>query len=497
MGSDARNHDMKILVCASEAAPYAKSGGLADVIGALPAHLRARGHDVRLVLPRYGWVDRARLRELPGPLLVDLGIGPRFGALLEAPGVSPPTYFVEHNAYFDRPTLYGPPGEGYPDNAERFSFFSHAVLAACHHLQFFPDVIHANDWHTALVPVLLALRERGPGPLAETASVLTLHNVGYPGEFPAEAFGLTGLGWEHFQPGALERYGRLNLLQGGIAHATKITTVSPHHAWEITTREGGAGLDGPLRDRRSDLVGILNGVDTVVWDPRTDAHLPVRYGPHNVETGKAACKAHLQRAMRLPERPEVPLIGLVTRLTAQKGTDLVLRALPRLLSRSVQVCLLGAGDAWQEQAFSEAAQRHQDQLAVSICYDEPLAHLIEAGADFFLMPSRYEPCGLNQLYSQRYGTLPIVRAVGGLVDTVSPYVPGAPAATGFRFEDLSPDALIDAVSLALHLYQTSPAEIQAMVQNAMARDLGWDRAAGQYEAVFADAIAARRRAPSR
>lgn len=482
---------MKILVCASEATPYAKSGGLADVMGALPARLLERGHDVRLVLPRYGWIDRARLRVHPGPLVVDLGVGPRFGALLEDPDASPPTYFVEHNGYFDRPTLYGPPGEGYPDNAERFSFFSHAVLAACHHLQFFPDVIHANDWHTALVPVLLALLERGQEPLARTATVLTLHNIGYQGEFPADTFKVTGLGWEHFRPGALERYGRLNLLQGGIAHATRITTVSPHHAWEITTLEGGAGLDGPLRNRQTDLTGILNGIDTSLWDPRNDPHLPRRYGASDVEQGKAACKAHLQRELGLPELPDVPLVGLVTRLTAQKGTDLVLEALPRLLSQSVQICLLGAGDAWQERAFSEATGRHPDQLAITLGLNEPLAHLIEAGADFFLMPSRYEPCGLNQLYSQRYGTLPIVRAVGGLVDTVSPYVPGSQTATGFRFEDLTPEALFEAVSLALHLYRSSPEEIRAMVKRAMAQDLGWDRAAAKYEAVLADAIAAR------
>jgi starch synthase len=481
---------MKILFCAAEATPYAKSGGLADVAGALPAALAARGHDVRLVLPRYGWIPRHSLRPLPGAVIVALGSGSRFGALLEDPAAPVPVYLLEHDAYFDRPWPYGPPDGAYGDNCERFSFLSHGALAVCAHQRFTPDVIHANDWHTALVPALLDTGFGDPA-LQDTASVLTIHNVGYAGEFPKEDLIHTGLGWEHFTFLEFEIHDRLSLLKGGIAHATKLTTVSPTHALEIQTPEGGFGLDGMLRQRAADLHGILNGIDEAVWDPRHDPNLPARFGPGEL-SGKARCKAHLQQTLGLPVRPEVPLIGLVSRLAHQKGTDVVAAAMERLLTLDLQLCILGSGDPHQEQALLRFAHHHPQRLAVSLGYNEALAHRIEGGADFFLMPSRYEPCGLNQLYSQRYGTLPIVRSVGGLRDTVESYDEATGAGTGFVFESLDPGALFDVVGWAVWAFYHRRDHLTEMAKRAMLKDFSWNRAAGAYEAVYEEAVATHR-----
>lgn len=476
---------MKILFCASEATPYAKSGGLADVMASLPAALAARGHDVRLLLPRYGWIARETLRPVPEPLVVHRGPSTEYAALLEDPESAFPVYLVEHDGYFHRPWPYGPPGGAYADNCARFSFLSAACLATCRHLDLRPDVIHVNDWHTALVP--LYLRALGlADPLRAVATVLTVHNIGYQGEFPKEDLTATGLGWERFTYLELERNDRLNLLKGGLVHATRITTVSPTHAWEITTPEGGFGLDGVLAERRGRLTGILNGIDSEAWDPRTDPFLPARFEPGDL-SGKAVCKAHLQQEMGLPARPEVPLYGLVTRLTYQKGTDVVATVLGRILELDVQVCLLGAGDPLQELAFLHLARRHPERFAVTLGYHEPLAHRIEAGADFFLMPSRYEPCGLNQMYSQRYGTLPIVRGVGGLVDTVESYDEATGEGTGFVFADLNPESIYDVVGWATWAFYNRREQVTRMQIRAMQKDFSWDQAAEAYERIYAQA----------
>jgi starch synthase len=481
---------MKILFCTAEATPYAKSGGLADVMGALPAALMDRGHDVRLLIPRYGWIQRGTLRALEGPLIVDLGGSLRFGALLQDPDSGVPVYLLEHDAYFDRPWPYGPPTGQYADNCERFAFLSHGALAACAHQGFVPDVIHANDWHTALVPALLNTGHGGEA-LADTASVLTIHNVGYQGEFSKDELRHTGLGWDHFTHLEFEFHDRLNLLKGGIVHATKLTTVSPTHAWEIQTPEGGFGLDGVLRNRSDDLVGILNGIEETVWDPRRDPTLAASFSPDDL-SGKAECKAHLQRALGLPVRPEVPLIGLISRLALQKGTDVVVEIMDRLLTLDLQICLLGSGDPHQERALLYLAHSHPERLAVSLGYDEALAHRIEAGADFFLMPSRYEPCGLNQQYSQRYGTLPIVRSVGGLRDTVENYDEASGTGTGFTFDALDPGSLYNVVGWAVWAWYHHRDHLRQMAQRAMRKDFSWNRAARAYESVYRAAVAAHR-----
>ena len=482
---------MKILFCASEATPYAKSGGLADVAASLPAALADRGHDIRLILPRYGWIQREHLRPLPEPMVVHRGALTEYAQLHEDPDSPFQVYLVEHDGYFHRPWPYGPPGGAYADNCARFSFLSAACLSACSHLGFQPDVIHVNDWHTSLVPVYLNT-SYGDGPLGNTATLLTVHNIGYQGEFPKQDLTATGLGWERFTHLELERNDYLNLLKGGIVHSTRINTVSPTHAWEMTTPEGGFGLDGVLRERKDRLDGVLNGIDPDTWDPRTDPYLPARFGPEDL-AGKALCKAQLQQEMGLPQRPEAPLFGLVTRLTYQKGTDVVAAVLHRILELDLQICLLGAGDPHQEHAFLHLARRFPERFSVTLGYHEPLAHRIEAGSDFFLMPSRYEPCGLNQMYSQRYGTLPIVRAVGGLKDTVENYDEATGEGTGFVFKDLNPDSIFDVVGWATWAHYNRSEDVLGMRIRAMQKDFSWNRAAQAYERIYSLAVEDRQR----
>jgi starch synthase len=480
---------LKILFVVSECVPFAKTGGLADVAAALPMALAARGHDVRVVLPRYRVAKTQPAERLPAPLAVPVLGGEAWAAVWEAPmrhGAR--AYLLEHDALFDRPGVYGDSAGDFGDNLARFSFLCRGALRLPSYLGFVPDVIHAHDWPTALVPIYVDSLEAGSR-LAEAATVLTIHNLGYQGWFDKSALPVTGLGWDLFHARGLEAYDRLNLLKGGIYHATLVTTVSPGYAREIQTPEGGERLDGVLRDRGGDVIGILNGIDDEVWDPAADPHLAAPYSAADLE-GKAACKAALQRELGLPERPEVPLLGLISRLASQKGIDLVASALPRLLAEDVQVAVLGSGAAWAEQLFSQLSAT-SDRFRAHLGMSEPLAHRIEAGADLFLMPSHYEPCGLNQLYSQRYGTLPVVRAVGGLDDTVEHEV------TGFKFGPLSADALLDAVMEAVAVYREEPARFRAMQLRAMAKPMGWGYASRQYEALYRLAMARRRnrRAP--
>lgn len=516
---------LNVLFVASECVPFAKTGGLADVVGALPLALASRGHDVRVVIPLY----RASMRYVvgavgapgktptipparrhPKPLGVPLGGEERWASVWETrldphglasspagpPYPLPRAYLLEHNALFDRAGIYGDANGEFGDNLLRYAFLSRAALRLCHTIDFWPDVIHVHDWPTALVPLYLNTLERGT-PLTRAASVLTIHNLGYQGWFRKEQFPLTALGWDQFQSRSLEAFDRVNLLKGGLYHATIISTVSPRYAQEIQTHDGGEGLDGVLRDRGGDVIGILNGIDDAIWNPEADRHLAASYSADDL-SGKAACKAALQRELGLPVRPDVPLIGVISRLAHQKGIDIIAGALAEILSLGVQVVILGSGESWAEDLFTRLAAASEREtreggaptqgggFRAFIGLNEGLAHRIEAGADIFLMPSRYEPCGLNQLYSQRYGTLPIVRAVGGLDDTVDANV------TGFKFEELSPEALAQTVAWAVHTYRNAPDYFRSMQIRAMKKPFGWTHASRQYEALYRLAVARRR-----
>ncbi len=487
---------MRILLVAAEAVPFAKTGGLADVAGVLPKFLARLGHDVRVVMPLYRGVDRGALaRAGEGPLGVPMGvIGTLWAGALEGrlPDSDVPVYFIDFEQYFGRAHPYNDPdGRGYLDNDNRFVFLSRAALELCHLVDFTPDVVHVNDWHTAAAPVFLNTVYRNDARLGRAASVLTIHNMQYQGRFFSGLMDVLGIGWEHFNHLELEFDGEVNLLKGGIYHCTRWNAVSPRYALEIQTPQFGHGLESVARDRAADLRGILNGTDYDAWNPATDPHLAANYDVGDM-AGKAVCKAALQREMGLPERPDVPLIGLVTRLVHQKGVDLIAACLPRILDLDVQVVLLGSGERWAHDHFGGLAAHGPANFAAHIGYSDPLAHRIEAGADLFLMPSRFEPCGLNQLYSMRYGTLPIVHAVGGLDDTVQNHVEGTDHGTGFKLYDLHPGSIFDTVGWAVHVYYQRPRNFAGMVRRAMAERFTWEDAAREYTAMYEDAARARR-----
>jgi starch synthase len=481
---------LKILFVSPECFPFAKAGGLGDVVGALPLALAARGHDARVVLPRYRSTQRFASQPLAGALGVPFGAMTRWAGVRRADLVSArpgqprvPLYLLEHDVLFDRSGLYGDEHGGFGDNLERYAFLSRGSIELCRYLGFEPDVIHVHDWPTSLVPLYLDTVEQGTA-IARAATILTIHNMGYQGWFPLGDYPQTGMPWDRGALASLTMHGQLNLLKAGLVHATIVSTVSPRYALEIQTRHGGEGLDGILRSRGNDVIGVLNGIDDHAWDPETDAHLGAHFSAADL-TGKAACKGALQREMGLPERPDVPLIGMVSRLVEQKGVDVVARALGAILDLGVQMVVLGSGEAWVEQAF-QATSYASDRFRAWIGMNEALAHRIEAGADLFLMPSRYEPCGLNQMYSQRYGTLPIVRAIGGLDDTVDNGV------TGFKFDELSPGALVATTTWAVDIYRHDPGRFRAMQRRAMQKTMGWSYAARQYEALYRLAMARRR-----
>lgn len=488
---------MKILMISSEAVPFAKSGGLGDAVSALAVALFRLGHDVRVLIPRYGFIEKAKLSPLAEPLKVTLG-----GAEIEAgvltaalPASGVPVYFLDFEAYFARPGVYGPSSQReYPDNPERFAFLSRAAFSLCRALSWTPDIMHAHDWPSSLVPVYLATVEKDRG-FAHTASVLSIHNLGYQGVFSKEHFPFFGLDWMLFHGAGFEFHDDINLLKAGITTADCLTTVSPTYSREIQTPAYGFGLDGLLRHRSRDLVGILNGVDKDVWNPETDPCLPARYSVSDM-SGKAECKRALQEKFGLPVDDAAPVIGLVARLTEQKGIGEMFGpgygAVQQVLeAMNVQFAVVGSGDAWCEEALASLSARYP-AFKTRVGYDEALAHLVEAGSDFFLMPSRYEPCGLNQMYSLRYGTLPIVHRTGGLADTVENYVQDTGEGTGFMFDDLTPRALFNTIGWAVWAWYNRKDHIEIMRIKAMTREFSWEKSASEYTALYGRAIALRR-----
>lgn len=477
---------LKILLAASEVVPFAKTGGLADVAGALPKALRALGHDVRIVMPRYYIVDREKygLQLLEGELGVPMGImGELWAGVYEGilPGTDIPVYFIDHEGYFGRAGLYDNNGEGFDDNDNRFIFFSRAVMQLAKKLHFHPDVIHANDWHTAAIPMMLNTLYAYDPNFAHTGSLLTIHNLQHQGKFYKGVMDVLAIGWEHYYE--VEEHGSVNLLKGGIIHADAISTVSSKYAQEIRTHEFGWGLDGLIDINSYKLHGILNGVDYEEWSPAVDTLIAQTYDRNDM-SGKEVCKNALQTTFNLPQREDVPLIGLVGRLAEQKGIELIATAIHRLLEMDIQIVMLGAGEKWAEHYFNDIARMYPDKFGCFIGYRNDLAHQIEAGSDLFLMPSLFEPCGLNQIYSLRYGTLPIVRATGGLDDTIENYHNDGEHGTGFKFYDATPEALINTVGWAVHTWYNDPSGFMQMRSNAMDKRYDWEGAAQEYEALY-------------
>jgi starch synthase len=488
---------LSLLFAASEAAPFAKEGGLGDVVGALPKYLARQGHDVRVVIPRYYSVNREKynLHLLPGTLVVPMGIiGHMYCGVYEGrlPGSDVPIYFLEHQDYYGRASLYQQNGQGYLDNDNRFTFLSKAALELCKMLDFHPDVVHAHDWHTGVIPCLLNTSYRHDRYVGESASLLTLHNMQHQGNFYPGLMEVLGVGWNHFNYLELEKDDQVNLLKGGIYHATLLNTVSEEYAREIQTPAFGWGLEGVVRDRVDDLSGILNGVDYEEWSPSCDPFIAKNYTPRTVKSGKAACKLDLQKQLGLPQRADVPLFGVVSRMVKQKGTDLIAEAIHRILAMDVQFVMVGNGEPWAHFYFGDIAAQHPDKFACYIGYNEPLAHKVEAGADFFVMPSSFEPCGLNQMYSLAYGTPPIVRATGGLDDSVENFDEVLLTGDGFKFYQHSAQALFDTIGWATYTFFNNPKGLAALRKNGMAKRFTWEEAALKYETLYRLAIRRRR-----
>ncbi len=483
----------KILMVTSEVVPFAKAGGLGDMVGALASELALQGHDVRVVLPRYYSIDVGRLQRIGGPLGVPLGLEEEWCAVYHSrlPRGGVPVYFLDHQELYGRDGIYGSRSEpAFQDNLRRFALLNRGCFQLCRALDWFPDVMHVHDWPAAIVPACLYLREHD-GPFARTGSVLTIHNLGHQGIFPRADFAKLPLPPEAYASAGFETAAGLNLLQAGIRNADLLTTVSPTYAAEIQTPELGCGLDPLLRRRAGDLFGVLNGMDYETWNPESDLSIPANYSHRNL-AGKAVCKAALQEAMGLEPRPELPIVAMVSRLVEQKGFGELCGpthgSLFRICSElALQFVILGTGEAWCEEELGSLVGKLPN-LKVALEFNDPLAHLIEAGADFFLMPSVYEPCGLSQMYSLRYGTLPIVRRTGGLADTVANYDQETGEGTGFVFEHLTPGAIFDTVGWAVWAWYNQPRHITAMRRRAMQQRFSWTHAAARYAELYQWAV---------
>jgi starch synthase len=480
---------MRILLASSEAYPYSKTGGLADMVGALAKALARAGHHVGLVTPLYAGTREQfpNLKRLDLPLALPLGTQQVQGEVWSLePAAGLTVYFIEQPAFYQRAAMYQQHGADYPDNAERFIFFSKAVAHLALHLPWKPELLHLHDWQTAFAALLMHHQRRLPGWENAPRTCVTTHNLAYQGLFPAAKYALANLPWDYFTFTGVEFYGQMGLLKAGLVYGDALTTVSPRYAREITTEELGCGLDGLLRSRQASLFGILNGVDYDEWDTVNDRYTPFKYSPQDL-SGKTADKLELQKEFGLPMDARVPLFGSVGRLVEQKGVDIMLGALEEMASAGLQFVLIGSGAAAFEAAFRDLARRHPAQVAVKIGFEEAVSHRVEAGCDFFLMPSQFEPCGLSQMYSLHYGTIPIVRAVGGLDDTVIDIREDAAAADGIKFHDYSSSALAKAIRKALALYQ-EPELLERFRQNGMAADFSWDRTALQYVNVYRKAL---------
>jgi len=476
---------MKILLASSEIHPYSKTGGLADMVGALAGSLARAGHEVSVVTPLYqGILERFNditlfEWELNLPLGAEYFRGEIYRREVEKNLIY---YFVHQPAFFQRKALYQDRGVDYPDNAERFLFFSKAVVHLARFLPDPPELVHVHDWQVGLVPLMILHQKLASGWSQAPRTCLTIHNLAYQGLFPRSAYELTNLPHDYFNPHGVEFYNHLNCLKGGIIYADILTTVSPRYAREITTEQFGCGLDGILRKRQPVLAGILNGVDYYEWNTSENPYLKHSFSVENLD-GKQDEKCSLQREMGLPVAAKVPIFANITRLADQKGVDIQLSALEEMLSADIQFMLLGSGSTKFENAYKKLAARHPEKVSVRLGFDQGLSHRIEAGADFYLMPSKFEPCGLNQMYSLRYGTVPIVRITGGLDDSVTDISENVDEANGIKFMQYSARALAKAMRKALVIFE-EPDLLEFYRVNGMRRDFSWDRTAQEYEAWY-------------
>lgn len=483
---------MKILIASSEAVPYIKTGGLGDVVGALFKEYRKMKMDAQIILPLYKKIKKGKsvLENTGITITVPVGSKKIKGRIFID---QPSSYFIECDEYFGRPDLYGTPDGDYRDNASRFIFFSRGILEACKALQLKPDVIHCNDWQTGMVPLYLKTLYRTDNFFKKTATLFTIHNLGYQGLFPSSEMSLTGLGSEFFRPEGIEFYGKVNFLKAGIISAVIINTVSNMYSKEIITQEFGFGLDGVLRKRVRDLYGVLNGIDIEEWDPEKDRLNPHHYSSRDL-SGKVLCKKYLMNllfGLKGQGLEDSPLIGMVGRLSAQKGLDLVIQSVSELVSYGVRLAILGKGEKIYHETLSKLARKYDDKISVIIGFEETLAHQIYAGSDFFLMPSRYEPCGLGQLIAMRCGAIPIARKTGGLLDTIHDYEPLTSRGTGFLFADYTASAMLEAVKLALCVY-TDREKMRMMITNCMKMDFSWESSAKKYIELYRIALKRKR-----
>jgi starch synthase len=485
---------LKILLVSPEAVPYAKTGGLADVAGALPGSLAGLGHTVRLIMPLYKHVDREKygLEKIASNLTASIaGRKETFQLYKSDIGITGiETWFVEQERFFSRAELYRDPatGQDWADNDERFGFFARAVLQVCRKINFIPEIIHCNDWQSGLIPALLKVDSRFSD-FGETASIFSIHNIAYQGNFPAASFDKLDLDDSLFAPhGGFEYWEKVSYLKAGIWYADKINTVSETYAREIqSSNEYGYGFEGVLKDRSDDLYGILNGIDYSIWDPSVDQLIPAQYKPDKL-AGKKRCKNELRRKVKLPMvRRDIPIIGIISRLADQKGFDLIEQVAEDLLSLDIQIVLLGTGDEKYHELFSGLQKKYSKKLAALLEFNNQMAHLIEAGSDMFLMPSRYEPCGLNQLYSLRYGTIPIVRKTGGLADTIENANPSKGTGNGFVFTNYDAREMLNTIKFACEVYRDKNVW-EIMMLRGMRQDFSWNASAKKYIEIYTEAI---------
>jgi starch synthase len=475
-----------VLIVAAECIPYAKSGGLGDVVGTLPKYLQKKGCNVTVVIPMYGFIDRKKFNIQPYVEGLEVNMDQEIVICnvlkTNMPG-SPdiPVYFIDHKPFFDRPNMYHDDHfNDYGDNPKRFMFLSKAALQLCQAIDFVPDIVHANDWHTAIIPAYIKRLFKDDPFFVNTASVITIHNIAYQGRYHRDFFGYSGLDWSDYTADKFECHLAINLLKGGIQFADMINTVSPGYAKETRSAPGGNGLENFLRNRGENYIGILNGVDYSQWDPQNDKLIPANYSPSDME-GKKICKETLRKELGLEPTDNTPIIGIVSRLVEQKGFHLLAECINGILENmDVQFAILGTGDKRLENIFENLSNEFPGNIASYIGFSNDLAHLIEAGSDLFLMPSIYEPCGLNQIYSLRYGTLPIVRATGGLNDTVENYNQETVQGTGFKFYEPSGRAVYHTIEWAVDTFLNHPGHFQKLIQNAMKQNFTWEDSVKKY-----------------